>query len=43
MSIHVTVGPVQVKLLDHEGLHQLQNYSYVNAHQRSINLLDNIA
>ena len=48
MSIHVAVGLVPVKHFDHKGLHQLQNYwnqtySYVNAHQRSINLLDNVA
>ena len=26
MSIHVAVGLVPVKHLDHEGLHQLQNF-----------------
>ena len=53
MSIHVAVGLVPVKRFDHEGLHQLQNcfapvfywnqtYSYMNTHQSSINLLDNV-
>ena len=44
MSIHVAKKESQVKRFDHEGLHQLQNlFSYVNAHQRLINLLDNVA
>ena len=50
MSIRVAIGLVPVKRFDHKGLHQLQNliywnqtYSNVNAHQHSINLLDNLA